>query len=154
MNFIQIPEGKFFQFKATFYAQCKRLPLVCSLIVSVPAVATLDNTFETFVGNRPRTSTPYKVYCLYKRDLSVYDRTKYGIDKDVEMLVWIPPQEIEKYFGAYNFRINSETTKVQFEDYAQDTAGGTVMVIDKVVYQAPLYDSCMAVELHLKRLKH
>jgi len=145
----QIPEYKFIEFKQELYNQCRILPYQNISLILTTVTAGTD--FDSFVGDSARATAEYPVYCLFKQELSPRDRTKYGISADTEMVVWIPPQEIEQYAQFSGFTIDAQKTKVKFSD--MQYSSGTIYEIDKVQYKGRMYNSCICVELHLVHKK-
>jgi hypothetical protein len=112
-----------------------------------------EDDYEAFVGDSTRTTQEYPVHCLYKRELSLNERSKYGVSKDTDMVVWIPPKEVQQYadISGGSFKIDEMKTKIRFNDI--DYTSGQVLLIDKKIYKSPAYGTCFCIELHLKTLK-
>ena len=128
---------KFLQYQEAFYKEVIRSPLTCDLIVQV---VTATDPLSTFVGDSTRTETLYKVPILWERSLDSINRSKYGIEQGRDSTLYIAPKILEKKLGHFN--IIAETTRVVFMDKE--------WLVDKVQKLSPLFNSCIALEVHLQ----
>lgn len=141
---LALPQNKFLAVQQKFYQQVINLPPKISM--SFPTVNSVGtNSYVEYLRAQGVTAAPVvDIKCLYKRNISVWDRKKYGLAEDIECIVYIPPQEMVTHFGG--FQLDYKKAKIVFLDYKNDD----VYYADKVIFKEPHYGSCITVELHLK----
>lgn len=136
------------QLQEKFYRQVVNLPPVVSFSVVTVAKKSTANAdlddYDNFVGDNDRTPVTHTIKCLYKREISVWERKKIGIDEDVAAIIYVPPKVLIEKFGT--FKLDYKKILVTFTDYNNNDE----YVVDRVVYQEPHYDSCIAVQYHIK----
>lgn len=136
-----VTKNKFLQYRKLFYQKVLKTPYKIQLeVVSVEKPTTEEFSFESFVGDSPRTSKFYELRALYEKEISDRTREKYGLPKEVNGVVYLSPLQLIPLFGDYHLDWNK--TKVHFE--------GSTQVINKVVYLEELYGSCVGVQIFLK----
>lgn len=135
------------QAKQKFYSTVMQLPVVWTLIQTFPV--RTDDAYLDFIGDNKRADNTFQIKALYRNQFSEWERTKFGIHKDVSGLLYVPPQVLEQTFGT--FRLDWNTIKAQQPDQYE---GQEPFVVDRVAYQEPLYKSCVAVILHLKDMRY
>lgn len=72
-----------------------------SVLIQVPTISS-TGTFTDFTGDSGRDGfdTELTLKCLYKRSISDKDRAKYGIDEDIDSLVYISPLELKDKYAS------------------------------------------------------
>jgi hypothetical protein len=133
-----LTKGRFLSLQGKFYRKVTASPMKIDLVV-VTAITPADD-YDAFVGDSDRTSKTYSFPCLYKRQLSDYDRTKYGLTAEINGLIWLSPIDIKKQLP--DFHIDKALVTSIF--------AGKKQVLDQVDYLEPYYDTCIAVFLKLK----
>lgn len=139
---LQLTQAKFLQLQERYYKTVVNLP---------PPVVTFQlftagggDSFQQFIGEQSKSSVDKPIKCLYKRQISPYQRTKMGIDEDVEMVIYVPPKILIEQYGT--FQLDYKKLNVVFNDGLNNE----VYVVNKMVFGEPLYNSCIYVEYHLK----
>lgn len=118
------------------------LPVPWILTQTVPIEN--NDPYLSFVGDNKRAENKFTIKALYKTELTEWDRTKYGMNKQITGALYIPPAILEQVFGTY--KIDWNKIKVQQQGQYENEVP---IVINKVSYQEPLYGTCIAVILHL-----
>ena len=137
---LTLPAQKFFAYQDRFFQQVMNLPPVVTFYYNT---ASGGDAYEIFTGQQTRSQEGVAIHCLYKRQLNDYQRTKYGIDEDVQAVIYVPPQILAQIFGT--FQLDYKRINIMFSDLKNDE----VYVVRRMVYLEPLYDSCLAVSYHL-----
>lgn len=139
---MQILKSKYMMWQDRFYQDVMKLPSHVTFIQETidPAATPYDILTKTAA----MTSIETKVKALWKRQFSYYERIKAGLSENCEGAVYIPPRQLVDLFGAFN--LDFHKINIQIFDWKYNE----IYVVDKVVYQAPMFDTCYAVELHLK----
>lgn len=132
-----ITPTKFLRYQEAFHKEASSSPLKCTLIITGK---TSTDAFSDFVGDNTRTEEIHDIPILWERSLESINRSKYGIEQGRDSTMFISPKTLERHLGT--FRIDARTTKVRFL--------GRDWIVDKVDFLSPLYNSCIAVEIHLQ----
>lgn len=138
-----VTKNKFLQYRKMFHQKILKTPYKIQLeIVEVAKDTSGEFSFESFVGDSPRTSTFHEFRALYEKDISDRTREKYGLPKEVNGVVYLSPLQLVPKFGDYHLDWNR--TKVHFE--------GSTQVINKVVYLEEFkeYGSCVGIQIFLR----
>lgn len=127
---------KFQRYRAVFEQEVNKQPVEANIILAVIADST---GFTGFTGDKTPTYIDKVVKCLYKRDFSPFERTKFGLKDEVTGVLYIPPNNLIAAFGTWKLA----ETKIKVLLYG-DTYG-----VGYVRFNGPMYDSCISVEYRL-----
>lgn len=131
--------------------------LNCSCADSVVKIthpkATVINTFTDFTGDNKRSDeTTYELPCLYQRNISDKERSKYGISNDVSARIYVSPLSLEKVTGYKIFtpEIRKVKGRIQCEIFDEK------FMVDQIIDLEPLPMTeggtlVLAYELRLKK---
>lgn len=139
-----VTKTKFLQYQNMLYKKLLATPYKVELeIIEVQNTNANDEfSFDAFVGDSPRTSKFYEFRALYEKNISEQTREKYGLNSEVNGIVYLSPKQLIPKLGDYHIDMNK--TKVHFE--------GRTQVITKVIYLEEFkeYNGCVGVQIFLK----
>jgi hypothetical protein len=143
---IKLPHSKVVQLQNKFFKTVKGLPVKCTLIKTNLATSGAGTTgFDQLMKTTPKTAdTTYTLQCLYKKTFTPFERTKMGLHESVTAVVWVSPLELKAKIGVDT--IDKHDYQVQFSDMA----GNRIYLINLVVPLDPVYETVIAIMLHLE----
>lgn len=137
MGVTKITQARLIKYRDTFQREVSKQDISVELTLTT---TTTDGAFTDFTGDSTRNPNTYLVPCLYKRQFSTHERTKYGLSDDVTGVIYMAPKDLEKIVGKWRF--SKQEVKVNLHDIDY--------LVESVVYNAPHFDTCISVEMRLK----
>jgi len=103
---------------------------------------THDTAFSSFTGDGTRTTKldaneaekSYLLSCFYMRNVTDKQREKYGIDQDINTVIYISPLEMKRVMGTDTFPVEVRNSYSQIEL----SFFGKVEEIDSIIELEPL----------------
>lgn len=139
-----VTKAKFLSYQAQFYNKIKNTPYKIDLeVVSVKEVPVSEEfSMDAFVGDSPRESKKYSLRCLYEKEVSDRTRNKYGLDTEVNGVIYLSPIQTKPIFGDYHIPMNR--VLIHFE--------GEKQVISRVIYLEDFkeYGTCVGIQIFVK----
>lgn len=99
-----------------------------------------ESGFSNFTGDNTRVPADYEFPAFYVRNISMFQRSKYGWAQDVTCTVYFSPKQLEERFGT--FRLDYSKLKV--------IINGEEMAIHKYNPLSEMFDTCLVVEIQLR----
>ena len=140
---LKITHTKFIEFQRKFFQTVKGLPVMCTFheIHNDPN----GSGFDALMKTSPKLpETTFKLQALYKKDFTPYDRVRYGLRENVSGIIWFSPLELKRRAGIVTLK--EQNYKVHFDDIHDSDQ---TYQIDCIKYLEPMYNTCIAIEIHL-----
>ena len=134
---LSMPIQRFLRLRNAFLRAVNASPAVVTIALTSATQVESGYPLATKTDER-EIDEPRQVTAYYTRDFNEFKRTRYGLDKEVTCVVYIPPDNLVKEYGTYH---NLPIEKV--------TVFGIQYAVNKVAYLGSFYNTCMAVEIHL-----
>lgn len=131
-----LTQVKFEGYKITFRKTVEINPASCTLMKEN---VTSTGDFTDFTGDSDRTTVSYNFKCLYKREFQPAERTKYGLHGNESGIIWLAPDHLATQFGTWKVDVRKWYVKL----------AESIFIVDRVVYEEPLFGSCLAIRLYL-----
>lgn len=136
---------KYLNLRSRFALEVNKSPVIATLVYITP---TSSGSFTDLTGESARTEGNYNVKCLYDRNMTEYKRSKFGLTHDVSGLLYLSPIHIA---GAVPSGITWADFFINFERLHVILYGERYQV-GLPRFKEPLYNTYIAVELHLKNI--
>ena len=129
-----VSRSHFLRTREVFWKTVRKAPSSVLLTVSEP---TPLPGYSGFMGESERNPTTAELKCLYRRDFTPADRSKFGIARDITAVIYISPIDLYAQFG--NFRLDWNKVSLTFN--------GRRLSVRTARYEGEIFDSCVSVTL-------
>lgn len=132
----QLSYRRFYKYQEHFRINVERTPSKATLVFSK---VVSNGSFSDFTGDSERKNFTYEVPCLYRREFSEAQRTKYGLHDGIKGVIYIAPKHLQEVVGYWKFKDKFDVVLNEI-NYGIDWP---------VIYQAPFFNSCICSEVRL-----